>query len=210
MRTGRRMRIERPFNPLSKQNLGTSVADALLARPLETLPIKDMFDGAGIYAIYYLGDFPAYRPIAERNGNGDPTWPIYVGKAEPKGARKGLYSVDAPVGRVLRSRLNEHSRSIEQASNLSISDFLCRLLVVDDIWIPLGESLLIERFRPIWNTVVDGFGNHDPGGGRRQQAPSPWDIIHPGRRWVKSLSGAGHEEEHILERLQRHFERELA
>jgi hypothetical protein len=28
---------------------------------------------------------------------------------------------------------------------------------VDDIWIPLGESLLIEMFSPLWNKVLDAM-----------------------------------------------------
>ena len=60
-------------------------------------------------------------------------------------------------------------------------------IAVDDIWIPLGESLLIGRFSPIWNTIVDGFGNHDPGSGRRNQARSRWDVLHPGRNWAELL-----------------------
>ncbi len=40
-------------------------------------------DGAGIYAIYYVGDFPSYAPVAERNHDGRFEAPIYVGKAIP-------------------------------------------------------------------------------------------------------------------------------
>jgi hypothetical protein len=65
--------------------------------------------------------------------------------------------------------------SLDQASNLEIDDFWCRFLVVDDIWIPLGESLLIQRHRPIWNSLIDGFGNHDLGSGRRKGARPNWD-----------------------------------
>ncbi len=59
--------------------------------------------------------------------------------------------------------------------------------MVDDIWIPLAESLLIERFSPVWNKRIDGFGNHDPGSGRHGQQKSQWDTIHPGRPWVTNL-----------------------
>lgn len=38
------------------------------------------FIGAGIYAIYYVGDFEAYRPNAAANRDGNYQWPIYVGK----------------------------------------------------------------------------------------------------------------------------------
>jgi hypothetical protein len=65
--------------------------------------------------------------------------------------------------------------------------FYCRFLVVDDIWIPLGESLLIEKTKPLWNVIVDGFGNHDPGKGRYNQQMSAWDTLHPGRDWAKKL-----------------------
>ena len=32
---------------------------------------------------------------------------------------------------------------------------------------------------PLWNTTVDGFGNHDPGKGRYEQAISDWDVPDP-------------------------------
>lgn len=41
---------------------------------------------------------------------------------------------------------------------------------------------------PVWNQIIDGFGNHDPGKGRYQQRRSVWDIIHPGREWSKKLA----------------------
>jgi Eco29kI restriction endonuclease len=111
--------------------------------------------------------------------------PIYVGKAVPTGGRKG--NIDPEIsakGAALFSRLDEHRKSIEQATNLEIGDFWYRYLVVDDIWIPLGESLLIQRHRPIWNSLIDGFGNHDPGSGRHQGARPNWDTLHPGRSWA--------------------------
>src|SRR5690242_18427672 len=163
------METHEPFNPLSKKNLGFSVAEAMLAKSIEPLPPTDSFEGAGIYAIYYLGDFPAYRPIADKNKHNKFGCPIYVGKAVPAGARKGGFGLDAPAGKVLYQRLNEHSESIKQSQNLKLDDFRCRYLTVDDIWIPLGESLLIEMFSPLWNKVLDGFGNHDPGSGRYNQ-----------------------------------------
>ena len=56
--------------------------------------------------------------------------------------------------------------------------------MTDDIWIPLAEALLIERFKPVWNHLIDGFGIHDPGEGRRKQERSKWDTIHPGRSFA--------------------------
>lgn len=47
------LKQESPYNPLDKKNLGISVADALLARPMDALPPQEQFMGAGIYAIYF-------------------------------------------------------------------------------------------------------------------------------------------------------------
>jgi hypothetical protein len=58
---------------------------------------------------------------------------------------------------------------------------------VDDIWILLGESLLIEKFAPIWNSTVEGFGNHDPGSGRYNSHRPPWNVVHPGRPWANKM-----------------------
>ena len=177
---------EQPYNPLDKKNLGVSVADALLQRDPVRLP-SDRFDGAGVYAIYYTGDFEPYKTIAEANRQNQFRQPIYVGKAVPAGRRKGGLDTIEHVGPVLWDRMREHAKSIDQASNLNLSDFWGRHLVVDDIWIPLGESLLIDRFSPVWNRLIDGFGNHDPGSGRRNQARSRWDVLHPGRPWADRL-----------------------
>lgn len=176
------MGAEEAFNPLDKRNLGQSVAEALLGKPSHSLQPAP-FTGAGIYAIYYSGPLPLYAPISKPKSGGVAT-PIYVGKAVPEGARKGGYGLGSTPGFVLHRRLAEHAKSVEQAKDLSLADFACKCLIVDDIWIPLGESLLIEQFKPLWNMVVDGFGNHDPGSGRYKQQQSPWDILHPGRPWA--------------------------
>ncbi|MBW4056024.1 MAG: Eco29kI family restriction endonuclease [Proteobacteria bacterium] len=172
-----------PFNPLHKRHLGESVGQAMLRQPVVAMSELRCFDGAGIYAIYYSGKFPAYEAITKCNMDGQFNAPIYVGKAVPKGARKGG-DLEAVPGKVLFSRLIQHARSIEEASNLEITDFHCRYLVVDDIWIPLGESLLIAKFDPLWNKLIDGFGNHDPGKGRHAGLRPRWDVLHPGRPWA--------------------------
>lgn len=175
-----------PFNPLDKKNLGESVAEALLMGSVGKMP-PEPFIGAGIYAVYYTGNFTEYAEITKKNKNGKYGWPIYVGKAVPAGARKGGFGLDSDPGQVLYKRLIEHATSIQQAENLKVDDFACRYLVVDDIWIPLAESMLIEMFSPLWNQVIDGFGNHDPGSGRYNQQKSQWDILHPGRPWANKL-----------------------
>ncbi len=174
----------KPYNPLAKMNLGGSVADAMLESAVHPLARLESFIGAGIYAIYYTGDFEAYKPLAANNKDGKFESPIYVGKAVPPGARKGNFGLDSEPGPALYKRLQEHAESINAVENLKIEDFFCRFLVVDDIWIPLGESLLIAKFAPIWNKLIDGFGNHDPGKGRYEGMRSKWDTLHPGRTWA--------------------------
>lgn len=195
--------VIQPYNPLDKRNLGESVAREMLSTPVHALPPAP-FIGAGVYAIYYRGDFSPYTPIAEQNRE-DWTMPIYVGKAVPAGARKGGLGMQVDHGQALYKRLSEHFESINAATNLNPDDFVCRFLVVDDIWIPLAESLLIERFKPLWNRCIDGFGNHDPGSGRYQQQRSPWDCIHPGRGWATKLKENNNTVEQILEKVNQYW-----
>jgi len=174
------------FNPLDKTNLAESVSDHLLKRKLVALP-PNRFKGAGIYAIYYVGSYAPYRQISDTVSKDEHAVPIYVGKAVPAGSRKGGYGLGIDPGEVLYRRLCEHAASIEAVGNLELRDFRCRYLLVDDIWIPLGESLLIEQFKPVWNIRVDGFGHHDQGKARRGQMKSAWDTLHPGRPWADNV-----------------------
>ena len=176
------------------------MAIALLEQPRADLTLDHRFKGAGIYAIYYTGDYPAYEAV--RCG-ADREVPIYVGKAVPQGARKGGFGLGISPGYVLYSRLMQHAQSVDQTTNLELADFYCRYLVVDDIWIPLGESLLIERFSPIWNKVIDGFGNHDPGSGRYQQQMSAWDVLHTGRPWADKCRPNIRSADDVLDNLHR-------
>ncbi len=187
-----------PYNPLDKMNLGASVAEALLNSPVHQLGGLEPFNGAGIYAIYYTGNFEAYERLAAKNRDNKFAMPIYVGKAVPPGARKGNFGLDSAPGPALYNRLREHAESVGVAENLNLEDFHCRFLVVEDIWIPLGEALLIAKFSPIWNKLVDGFGNHDPGKGRYQQMRSKWDTLHPGRGWALKCASRLDNVEHII------------
>lgn len=193
------------YNPLDKRNLGESVADALLNSPILKMP-PDIFIGAGVYAIYYTGNLSIYSELSKVNKNGQFACPIYVGKAVPAGARKGGMGLDTEHGKVLYSRLGQHAESINCAENLDINDFYCRYLVVDDIWIPLAESMLIERFQPVWNRVLDGFGNHDPGKGRYAGMKPQWDCVHPGREWASRLQPCANTKEQLEEKIKQYLE----
>ncbi len=170
------------------------------------MPPAERFPGAGVYAIYYTGSLPIYRPLIAHNKASKIPAPIYVGKAIPSGGRKGGMDFEAAVGNSLFNRLSEHADSIAKASNLEVGDFQCRYLVVDDIWIPLAESMLIDRFQPLWNLEIDGFGNHDPGSGRHQQKKSPWDVIHPGREWAERLQPCAKSKRDIESRIAAFFQ----
>jgi len=195
-----------PYNPLDKLNIARSIESELLSR--EPLPLSAFAGilGAGVYAIYYTGDHPAYGPIKVLNMSGRFGQPIYVGKAIPRGGRKGGLTADASKGRALADRLGQHASSLDQAVNLELEDFWVRHLVVDDIWIPLGENMLIETFKPAWNRAIDGFGNKDPGNRRKTQYKSPWDVLHPGRKVMEKLADSGLTTDFLLQRLSDYFE----
>lgn len=191
------------FNPLDKRNLAESIVKALVRQEPSRLP-PDRFEGAGIYLIYYRGNLPAYAPLAKVNHKHF-VWPIYVGKGEPKGARKGADDLEFVAGTKLYERICEHSESIQTSpSTLAVDDFVCRWLCVDEVFIRLGERLLITRYKPVWNVVVEGFGNHPVGKGRNEGRRPPWDILHPGRAWADRLKSVGTQDD-LLKKIKKHF-----
>jgi hypothetical protein len=160
--------------------------------PVIKLPPPVKFHGTGVYAIYFIGKSNLYADIALKNRI-EFSMPIYVGKAVPRGWRQARNETQTSVKTYeLNGRLNEHARSIEQAKNLILKDFHCRFMILEDgasSLISTVEAALIRNYKPIWNTQIDGFGNHDPGKGRYNQAKSEWDVIHPGRPWAEKCSG---------------------
>jgi hypothetical protein len=197
--------MEGIFDPLDYRIVAKSVVDALLSRALEPLPPGQQFVGGGVYAIYYAGSFRVYEPVSGKNV------PIYVGKAVPAGGRKGgedLESLEYTMpntGQVLFKRLGDHAESVKAANNLDVADFTCRYLPVTPIWIAVAEGFLIRRFRPIWNLVAGGFGNHDIGKSRHSQKRSEWDTIHPGRHWAQNCQPSKRTSREILEAITKSF-----
>ncbi|MCB0175468.1 MAG: Eco29kI family restriction endonuclease [Anaerolineae bacterium] len=172
--------------------------------PLQTLPPSTRFVGGGVYALYYLGDYELYSVLSRLNRR-ECQHPIYVGKAVPSGWRTGrVVQSERPN---LYNRLIEHARSLNQARNLESNEFLCRFVVLNevegDLVVPV-EASLIRRHKPLWNMSIDGFGNHDPGKGRYNQAASEWDILHPGRPWVARLTGVGSKLDDIIAKINAH------
>lgn len=174
--------LSQTFQSHQLMQLANEAARFLESTPKHALPLKSQFKGAGVYSLYYTGKNANYLNLKGKA--------IYVGKAVPTGARTGrVITRDEPK---LRTRLNEHVKSIQQASNLNVTDFKCQFMIIPlemSALIPVIESTLITKYQPIWNTRIDGFGNHDPGKGRYQQSRSQWDKMHPGRAWTKKLKG---------------------
>jgi hypothetical protein len=173
--------------------------------PAHNLVPPDAFAGTGVYGLYYAGDYELYAEISRANQRGC-VQPIYVGKAVPPGWRTARsQETEAPV---LYRRLQEHARSIQQAEELLIDDFSCRFVILcdieSDLVIPV-EAELIRRYKPLWNSVVDGFGNHDPGKGRYNQARSEWDVLHPGRPWAERLMGESPSLEDVMAKVRQHL-----
>lgn len=173
--------------------------------PVHALPPSGSFAGCGVYALYYSGDYKPYAKLSEANSQAC-TQPIYVGKAVPKGWRAAR--AVASQGSGLYGRLKEHANNIRKAKNIRIDDFKCRFVILENVEADLigtVEAGLIRRFQPLWNTIVDGFGNHDPGSGRYNQARSEWDVLHPGRAWVDRLTGKAPRLEDILAKVKKHL-----
>jgi predicted metal-binding protein len=194
---------EEIYNPLegtsiTKTQLAESAEKALLKKDAKPLVDLKKFDGAGVYVLYYVGSFSAYKPIAIKNKDNKFERPIYIGKAIPAGGRKGASDLVTKQGDALYRRLKEHSNSVSYAKNLKLEDFFCRYLVMEEVWISLVETLLITIWKPIWNTVVEGFGNHVPGKGRYQGARPIWDELHPGRGWAAKCQPSNRTPEDII------------
>lgn len=176
-----------PYNPLDLEALGLSLIRELERRPAEPLGDLTSFDGSGIYALYYIGSEDPYAELGAFNVEHECALPIYVGRAKEPGARQGLNPFEPVTRPLLWSRINQHRRSIENATNLEVDDFRVSALVCMPIWIPLAEAVAIRRYRPLWNSHLQGFGIHAPGSGRAGQERSQWDELHPGRGFSASL-----------------------
>lgn len=173
--------IEHPsavFDASDPNLIGRFVALALVAQDRQPLSNVPSFYGSGVYAIYYEGAFGEYQPISRTET------PIYVGKATPASAHAAN---PYEQGNVLSKRVTEHSRNVAKVPNLDISDFSCRMLVVQTGYEAPAEKYLIKLFQPVWNKetkIVYGIGKHGDSASTRSNKRSPWDTLHPSRKWA--------------------------
>lgn len=64
----------------------------------------------------------------------------------------------------------------------------------------VGQTMLRQfaKFDPLWNKLIDGFGNHDPGKGRHAGLRPRWDVLHPGRPWADRCQSREETAEQII------------
>jgi hypothetical protein len=129
-----------------------------------------------------------------------------VGKADPvEPAAKDAIS----QGIKLYGRLNEHAKNIRKAtSTLDINDFECRFLIVQSGFQTAAEGYLISFFKPIWNSEMNicyGIGKHGDSAGTRANKRSPWDTMHPGRKWAVETTEDQKSPELIRQQIVEHF-----
>ena len=108
-----------PHNPVDTKNLAEGIVRRISLQPARPLPPDAPFIGAGVYLLYYVGSADLYAPVAALNKDEKFTLPIYVGKADPKGTRKGHGWTLSPARRfssgsantLIASKLQRISRS---------------------------------------------------------------------------------------------------
>ncbi len=167
-------------------------------------PMSEMentpFYGSGVYAIYYVGNTEkAYERLS-----GTET-PIYVGKSTPKNANAETVEEQ---GQVLYQRLKERSKSIAK-TNLELADFEYRAAPIQTGMQASVEDFMIRLFRPIWNKetkICYGIGKHGDSAATRRNKRSPWDTMHPGRRWADQTAEDQMNRSHIETRITEHLD----
>ncbi|MDP1992584.1 MAG: Eco29kI family restriction endonuclease [Syntrophales bacterium] len=167
-------------------------------RALDRL-VDSPFYGAGVYAIYYHGKKEnAYLPLSCTET------PIYLGKADPRNPQAETVEEQ---GQALYSRLKEHSKSMVKA-NLPLADFYYRAAPIQTGMQAAVEDFMIRLFRPIWNKEIKicfGIGKHGDSANTRANRRSPWDTMHPGRKWAADTKSDQMNREGIEARIAEHF-----
>ncbi len=169
--------------------------------PVLSVPPPERFHGTGVYALYSIARTGLYKEFHKINRTSYDV-PIYVGKAIPAGWRQSRSRSGDRLSYELHNRIREHGRNIVLGDGLHVADFRCRLMILDGAessLIGTVEAALIRNYKPLWNTLIDGFGNHTPGAGRFNQAKSDWDVCHPGRLWAAKCKGKHSDRAQLIE-----------
>ncbi len=167
-------------------------------RPLDKL-VDAPFYGSGVYAIYYHGTTEkAYLPLSRAET------PIYVGKTDPRNPQAETVEEQ---GQSLYTRLKEHAKSMANAS-LPLVDFHYRAAPIQTGMQAAVEDFMIRLFLPIWNKEIKicfGIGKHGDSAKTRANKRSPWDTMHPGRKWAASTKSDQMSRNEIETRIANHF-----
>lgn len=170
------------FDPLSTERITNTICEMFERQPLVSMAKEiPRFEGAGLYAIYYLGNSDPYKALANLQV------PVYVGQSlsnnSSTGKKKdGLFPVC--------DRLRKHRVSIIDGG-LLVDEFRFRALLMPDVHTNLGEKGLIRGYKPVWNSILTGFGSNEQGSATRKSKKSKWDTVHSGRR--RTHGGVVHE-----------------
>lgn len=174
--------------------------------PICKFPPEERFCGAGVYALYYIGKKGLYAKFGQEINREEYRLPIYVGKAAPMGWRQSRTSgSEGNENTKLFERLKQHAQSVASGKSLRQEDFVCRLMIFDgpvEAMISSVEASLISMYRPLWNSVIDGFGNHNPGKERFSGMMTQWDALHPGRIWAKKMTGETPDVRQLIRRVK--------
>lgn len=158
------------------------------------------FYGSGVYAIYYHGKKEkAYQPLS-----GQET-PIYVGTEDPRD--RYAESIEGQ-GKVLHARFKEHAKSIAR-NTLDLSDFYYRSAAIQSGMQAAVEAFIIHLFRVIWNKEIKvcyGIGKHGDSAATRANKRSPWDTMHPGRKWAANTKEDQMKRVEIEAKISQHFQ----
>jgi Eco29kI restriction endonuclease len=184
--------IQKPratFDPGDPKVVARMVSIALLPQPLT--PLRDVSPSYGWgYTRSITEEIIRFTTVFRA-----PKPPIYVGKADP--ARDDA-STTREQGVRLTRRLAEHAVTIATAELYSsslrrrngpieLTDFHCGRLVCATNAQLAAERHLIGMFWPLWNSETKtcwGLGKHGDAAKTRKNKQSPWDVVHPGRRWA--------------------------
>ena len=175
-----------------------------MGTPIVQMPPPEKFAGAGVYAIYCRAKKGIYTAYGTKLNSLSWDVPIYVGKAIPEGWRQGRVLGSKTNSSALYSRLSTHAESIAAGKGLALADFACRFAIFEGgaaEMIAAIESAIISIHSPLWNSVIDGFGNHDPGGKRYGGKKTQWDCLHPGRKWAEKMTGEAFDPKDLKKRV---------
>ncbi len=169
------------FDPSNPNVGGRIVGITMIAQKRKPLANIERFYGAGVYALYYNGDFPGLR------ANFAAGTPDLRGKADPAdAASKTAMEQGDRLARAAYGSLEKYREGGKPRCDWQ--DFEYRALVVQTGWQTSAEDYLIHLFKTA-SGIPAGVSATDSANmatipARAPTCASPWDTLHPGRDWA--------------------------